>query len=181
MKTLHHRQSTSRPFSVHDTRGTILPALRVRKLNTEMNVGLVAGQEVFGRHAYGITSQQYLAGTLTVTTLANNSGLPRIRPSRSNQCHAVLGMRSVALGGQCGIRARWALLSECSYRTIAVTGPHWEAVRAPCISLFRFRALIMASATPVAYMPSKKHLNVCETWCLTTPAIVLRGRKWPTR
>ena len=149
MKTLHHRQSTSRPFSVHDTRGTILPALRVRKLNTEMNVGLVAGQEVFGRHAYGITSQQYLAGTLTVTTLANNSGLPRIRPSRSNQCHAVLGMRSVALGGQCGIRARWALLSEWSYRTIAVTGPHWEAVRAPCISLFRFSTGNMPRTWPV--------------------------------
>jgi hypothetical protein len=40
--------------------------------------------------------------------------------------------------------------------------------------------LIMASATPEAYMPSKKHLNICGTWCLTTLAIILSGRKWPT-
>jgi hypothetical protein len=30
---------------------TTLPALRVRKLSTQMNVGLVGSQEVFGRHA----------------------------------------------------------------------------------------------------------------------------------
>jgi DNA-binding transcriptional ArsR family regulator len=40
-----------RPFAAHETRGAILPALRAQKLSTEMNVELVVGQEVFGRHA----------------------------------------------------------------------------------------------------------------------------------
>jgi hypothetical protein len=40
-----------RPFCAHETRGAIVPGQRAQKLSTEMNVELVVGQEVFGRHA----------------------------------------------------------------------------------------------------------------------------------
>ena len=45
-----------RPLSVHNTRGAILPAERVRKLSPSMNVELMDGQEVFEQHANGLTS-----------------------------------------------------------------------------------------------------------------------------
>jgi len=45
-----------RPLCGHNTRGAVLPAERVRKLSPSMNVELVDGQEVFGRHANGLTS-----------------------------------------------------------------------------------------------------------------------------
>jgi hypothetical protein len=37
----------------------MLPAERAQKLSPSMNVELVAGQEVFGRYADGVTSQPY--------------------------------------------------------------------------------------------------------------------------
>jgi hypothetical protein len=52
----------------------MLPALRVRKLNTEMSVELVAGQEVFGRHADGVTSQPYSGYPRWVTENIGNLG-----------------------------------------------------------------------------------------------------------
>ena len=48
-----------RPFSVHQMRRAMLPAERAQKLSPSMNVELVAGQEVFGRYADGVTSQPY--------------------------------------------------------------------------------------------------------------------------
>src|SRR5215475_4142714 len=52
-------KSSKRPFFASETRGAILPAERVRKLNPEISVKLMARQEVFGRYAEGITSQLY--------------------------------------------------------------------------------------------------------------------------
>jgi hypothetical protein len=45
-----------RPFSVQGARGAIRPAYRAQKLSAEMNVELMGGQEVFGRHMEGMTS-----------------------------------------------------------------------------------------------------------------------------
>jgi hypothetical protein len=40
-----------RPLSAQETRGVILPVPRAQKRSPEINVVLVASQEVFGQHA----------------------------------------------------------------------------------------------------------------------------------
>ena len=45
-----------RPLSVHDVKEAILLLQRVQKLGTQMNVELVAVQEVFEQHANRIAS-----------------------------------------------------------------------------------------------------------------------------
>jgi hypothetical protein len=43
----------NRPLSAHETRGAILPVCHAQKLSPAINVELVDGREVFGRHADG--------------------------------------------------------------------------------------------------------------------------------
>ncbi len=46
-----------RPLSVHDAQGAILPAPRAQQLSPQINVELVAGQEVCGQMAYEARTQ----------------------------------------------------------------------------------------------------------------------------
>src|SRR4051794_12315755 len=48
---------TNRPLSGQSARAAMVPAKRIRKLNTTINVQLVDGQEVFGRYEDRIASQ----------------------------------------------------------------------------------------------------------------------------
>jgi hypothetical protein len=57
MSSSIHTVDNNRPLSVHKTQGTIFPACPAQKLSTQINVELMDSQEVFGRHADGITSQ----------------------------------------------------------------------------------------------------------------------------
>jgi hypothetical protein len=45
----------------------MLPAERVQKLSTSMNVELIDGQEVFGRYADGVASQPHSGYSRWVT------------------------------------------------------------------------------------------------------------------
>ena len=56
------RAASKRPLSVHNPAGAIRLGLRVRKPSTQMNVELVVGQEVLGRHANGMASRPQSAG-----------------------------------------------------------------------------------------------------------------------
>jgi hypothetical protein len=56
-----------RPLSTHETRGAIFPPCHAQKLSPQINVELVDGEEVFGRHADRITSQPHSSYPLWVT------------------------------------------------------------------------------------------------------------------
>jgi hypothetical protein len=75
-----------RPLSGHHTSVVILPVERVRKLSASMNVELVDGQEVFGRHADEITSQPPSGYPWWVTENIGNLGKLR-QPSPLRPWH----------------------------------------------------------------------------------------------
>src|SRR5262249_35518016 len=93
--------NSTRPLSVHDTRGTILSVQRAQILSPEMNVELMGGYEVFGRQVDGIISQPHpgypTEGPENIShlgTLGNRPGRsPGIRTAR--RCQEGLAKRLV--------------------------------------------------------------------------------------
>ena len=58
----------------------MLPVPRVQKLSPQMNVELVGGQEVFGRHADGITVQPHSGYPRWITEIISDLGTLRQPP-----------------------------------------------------------------------------------------------------
>jgi len=75
----------NRPLSAQAARAAVGPAKRIQKLSTTINVQIVDGQEVFGRHADSMPSQPLLAGFAPGHSPRNELGviqadfLPRAR------------------------------------------------------------------------------------------------------